>query len=327
MAEEYNCDKEIIEYCSELAKEAHKDMTRDTGEPYFLHPQEVACLVDKLLLKTRFKEAGVAAAYLHDVVEDVEEFDVCHPPGEIFKMFLPSDKTYINNLLLAAGDTGNKICYILDKVTLRDSTSYAEYMDKIFSMFPSRGYMRSLDIISLVLKFADRTVNCLPGEVLNKRVLLAEYRKLENANAAELSKFYKKKKVTDTFIAKNGICYDEELYLYAMDDKFESKKVANALDNVLCYIPEIDKLLLQDDVDNIAGVGEDEIYDKKKLDELVDKCLFNSMNIIEQADLSDSLKLVHVLYKTANYRGVTSTSMQRLKKLRHKLREKKDVPS
>lgn len=61
-------DFPIIEKAAEFAEEAHKGQVRKyTGEPYFNHCREVAGLV-------RFQAKGdpamVAAAYLHDTVED-----------------------------------------------------------------------------------------------------------------------------------------------------------------------------------------------------------------------------------------------------------------
>ena len=52
-----------------LAKEAHKEQKRKTGEPYIIHPIAVARIIAEEL------ELGanpVIAAFLHDVVEDTD---------------------------------------------------------------------------------------------------------------------------------------------------------------------------------------------------------------------------------------------------------------
>lgn len=59
-------DLERIERAYELAKLAHQGVARRSGEPYIQHPLEVALL----LADMRIDADGIAAALLHDVVED-----------------------------------------------------------------------------------------------------------------------------------------------------------------------------------------------------------------------------------------------------------------
>lgn len=63
-----------------FAKEAHKDQTRKSGEPYLVHPLTIACHAMALNIRS---EVVAAAAILHDVVEDcgvtVEELPVQNP--------------------------------------------------------------------------------------------------------------------------------------------------------------------------------------------------------------------------------------------------------
>lgn len=57
----------LIEKAREFAREKHAQQKRNyTGEPYFVHLEEVAGIVERAGLS----EAAVAAAWLHDVVED-----------------------------------------------------------------------------------------------------------------------------------------------------------------------------------------------------------------------------------------------------------------
>ena len=67
-------DRDLIEQAFLLAKEAHKTQTRDSGLPYILHPLAVALITVK---EMRQKGASiVAAALLHDVVEDNEHYTI-----------------------------------------------------------------------------------------------------------------------------------------------------------------------------------------------------------------------------------------------------------
>ena len=51
-----------------LAADAHKEQRRKSGEPYIIHPIGVASILAGL----QMDEYTLAAAFLHDVVEDTE---------------------------------------------------------------------------------------------------------------------------------------------------------------------------------------------------------------------------------------------------------------
>src|SRR5579884_3589416 len=61
-------DMELIQRAFELANRAHRGVLRRSGEPYIQHPLEVALL----LADMRIDADGIAAALLHDVVEDTD---------------------------------------------------------------------------------------------------------------------------------------------------------------------------------------------------------------------------------------------------------------
>lgn len=64
-------DKEDIEYIKkayEIAREAHEGQFRRSGEPYIIHPVQVA----KILYGLGMDSESMIAALLHDVVEDTE---------------------------------------------------------------------------------------------------------------------------------------------------------------------------------------------------------------------------------------------------------------
>lgn len=62
-------DKKNIREAFELASESHKDMRRKSGEPYIIHPIEVATIVSE---EMGLDVTSIICALLHDVVEDTD---------------------------------------------------------------------------------------------------------------------------------------------------------------------------------------------------------------------------------------------------------------
>lgn len=61
-------DAEIIEKAYSLARDAHRNQRRRSGEPYIMHPVAVA----KILFKLGMDNECIVGALLHDVVEDTD---------------------------------------------------------------------------------------------------------------------------------------------------------------------------------------------------------------------------------------------------------------
>ena len=62
-------DSKFIMKAYNFAKEKHGDQKRNSGEPYIIHPLQVAYTLATMGLD----EKTIAAALLHDVVEDTEK--------------------------------------------------------------------------------------------------------------------------------------------------------------------------------------------------------------------------------------------------------------
>jgi len=78
-----------VDKAYEFAIEKHKGQTRKSGEPYYLHPVEVA----QTLTKLRLDIPTITAALLHDTVEDTEV-----SIEEIEKNFGPEVKSLVDGL-------------------------------------------------------------------------------------------------------------------------------------------------------------------------------------------------------------------------------------
>src|SRR5438105_14403886 len=59
-------DLEIIRKAYEFSQKNHAGQTRASGDPYLVHPLEVACV----LAEMKMDPAAIAAGVLHDSVED-----------------------------------------------------------------------------------------------------------------------------------------------------------------------------------------------------------------------------------------------------------------
>ncbi|MBE7067732.1 MAG: bifunctional (p)ppGpp synthetase/guanosine-3',5'-bis(diphosphate) 3'-pyrophosphohydrolase [Clostridiales bacterium] len=125
-----DCEKLLSAY--EYAKVAHVNQKRASGEPYFIHP----CAVAEILMDLGLDAETIAAALLHDVIEDTSatEEDVCREFGE-------------EVLRLVSGVTK------LEKIVFKSQEDAdAENFRKIFVAMAK-------DIRVIIIKLADRLHN------------------------------------------------------------------------------------------------------------------------------------------------------------------------
>ena len=115
-----------------LAKEAHKGVRRRSGEPYIIHPIEVAIICVR---EIGLGKKSVVAALLHDVVEDTE-----YTVEDISRIFTPKIASMVDGLTKMAG------------VYKNDTTEQAEYFRKVLLTL-------SDDVRVIIIKIADRLHN------------------------------------------------------------------------------------------------------------------------------------------------------------------------
>ena len=125
-------NRDMVLHAYDYAKEAHRNQKRASGEPYFIHP----CAVAEILTELGLDAETVAAALLHDVIEDTPatEEDIRREFGE-------------GVLTLVAGVTK------LDKIVFKSQEEEeAENFRKIFLAMAQ-------DIRVIIIKLADRLHN------------------------------------------------------------------------------------------------------------------------------------------------------------------------
>ncbi|GAF03160.1 guanosine-3',5'-bis(diphosphate) 3'-pyrophosphohydrolase [Saccharicrinis fermentans DSM 9555 = JCM 21142] len=122
----------LVKKAFELARDAHKGVRRKSGEPYILHPLAVARIAAE---EIGLGSTGVAAALLHDVIED-------------------TDYTYEDLEAIF----GNKVASIVDGLTKlsgvfdKNQSSQAENFRKLLLTMVE-------DIRVIIIKLADRLHN------------------------------------------------------------------------------------------------------------------------------------------------------------------------
>ncbi len=134
-------DRELLIRAYRYAEQAHSGQKRASGEAYFIHP----CAVAQILIELGLDSATVAAAFLHDVIEDtpVTEEDIRRDFGD-------------EVLLLVSGVTK------LDKIVFKSrEEEEAENFRKIFVAMAK-------DIRVIIIKLADRLHNMRSLNFLSK---------------------------------------------------------------------------------------------------------------------------------------------------------------
>ncbi|MEM6337541.1 MAG: HD domain-containing protein, partial [Bacteroidota bacterium] len=136
-------DEAMIRTAYALAHWAHRDDLRKSGEPYFEHPVEVAFIVARDI---HFDDTCVAAALLHDVVEDNRQITVDH----IRELF---------------GDTLAKIVDGVTKMEREFESREVRQAENFRKLLLSM----ATDIRVILVKFGDRLHNMRTISVLPER--------------------------------------------------------------------------------------------------------------------------------------------------------------
>lgn len=269
----------LIKYSRDLAKKLYEGIIRQSGEAYFKHPEKMAHIVDPIIRDPLFKVIGKSAAYLHDIPEErpyIEIFDSIEKHAQIDRR----NKIFLNDFLFQFGKEGDYVSYIVNRLT-HGKERYSEYMKKILSGFHRRGNLKKLDMITAIIKMADRYTNIEPKEKMDTTKIQEEYSKFRRADRKALEKFYNEMgpMIIDAFIIKGSLAYDPKHIEKALGYKFQGKQTAAAIDNLINYVPMAESSLL-------AVAKDEELYSRKALKKLLKETMINSFQILEDVGLA-----------------------------------------
>jgi GTP pyrophosphokinase len=134
-------DEKPLKKAYDTAKKYHKDQLRKSGEPFIIHPLQVAMILADIELD----QTSIAAAILHDVVEDTEY-----------------------NLEKVTADFGNSIARIINGVTKLDKLVFNTKEEQQASNIRKMIIAMSEDVRIILVKLADRLHNMRTLSPLDK---------------------------------------------------------------------------------------------------------------------------------------------------------------
>ncbi|WKF84514.1 RelA/SpoT family protein [Lacticaseibacillus pantheris] len=122
----------FVQKAYDFAAYVHKDQLRKSGEPYIIHPIQVAGILAQL----NMDPATVASGYLHDVVEDTKV-----TLGDINELF------------------GRDVAVIVDGLTKLSKVKYVAHKDELAENHRKMLIAMAKDLRVIMVKLADRLHN------------------------------------------------------------------------------------------------------------------------------------------------------------------------
>ncbi len=274
-----DADRKLIRRAFNLARDAHAEVRRKSGEPYIIHPLEVALIVAK---EISLGPRSVAAALIHDVVEDSD-----YTLEDIERLFGEEIARIINGL--------TKISGVFDQ----NISLQAENFRKMLLTL-------SDDIRVIIIKLADRLHNMRTMESMpaHKQVKIASETLYLYAPLAHRIGLYNLKNELEDLSLK----YTEPEVYRDIVLKLKSSE-AGEIKYLKKFSAKIKEELNKEDLDYTIkertksiysirkkminqGVNFDEIYDKFAM-----RIIINSTRQREKADIWRAYSIITDIYR------------------------------
>lgn len=192
-------DKKLIRKAFEVALDGHKHQRRKSGEAYIFHPLAVAKIVAQ---EIGLDATSIAAALLHDVVEDSEDYNI----DDIERLF------------------GETIARIVNGLTKISSLSKEQDMDVSLQAENFRKMLLTLndDVRVIIIKIADRLHNMQTMDAMrpDKQIKIASETLYIYAPLAHRIGLYNIK----TELEDYGLKYTEPEVYYDILNKIQESK-------------------------------------------------------------------------------------------------------
>ncbi len=127
-----DCDFSLVRKAFLFSREAHDGQLRESGEPFLIHPLEVACVLAELELDCTTIVAGI----LHDIIEDTS-----HTIVELREIF------------------GDEVALLVDGVTKIGKIPYTTKVEQQAENLRKMFLAMAKDIRVIMIKLADRLHN------------------------------------------------------------------------------------------------------------------------------------------------------------------------
>ncbi|MGN0806866.1 MAG: RelA/SpoT family protein [Candidatus Coproplasma sp.] len=125
-------ERELLIKAYRYAEKMHENQKRASGEPYFTHP----CAVAEILIDLGLDSPTVAAAFLHDVIEDTPA-----TPDDVKREF------------------GEEVYHLVDGVTKLDKIKFQSHEEEDAENFRKIFVAMAKDVRVIIIKLADRLHN------------------------------------------------------------------------------------------------------------------------------------------------------------------------
>ncbi len=135
------CDLSLLERAYVFSAKVHDGQERHSGQPYLIHPLEVA----GILVDRRLDEMTVAAGLLHDAIEDT-----LTTAAEIRRLF------------------GEQVAFLVDGLTKISKIEFTSAQERQAENFRKMLIAMSEDIRILLIKLADRVHNMRTLEYMSE---------------------------------------------------------------------------------------------------------------------------------------------------------------
>ena len=273
-AGEREFDMELIEKAYRLAEKAHGTQKRLSGEPYIIHPLNVAAILAELGMDSE----SIAAGLLHDVVEDTS-VDL----QQIKKMF------------------GEEIANLIDGVTKLGRIPYSSREEQQAENIRKMLIAMSEDIRVIIIKLADRLHNMRTIEFMSpqkQRDKALENMEVYAPIAHRLGIRAVKEELEDLSLRYlDPIAYEEIVSAMKLRSRDRAKFIEQTKQKIHDRVsPVIPNVYLEGRVKSINGIYRKVFMQGKNIDEIYDvyavRVIVDTVN-----DCYNVLGIIHDMFR------------------------------